>query len=219
MAAEFSVESGLLMRGNRIVIPPSLHRELLGKIHDGHQGITKCRERARQSIWWPGISRDLEQLVRNCTECCKAQKQRAQPMIPSPLPELPWQKVATDLFEWKQETYLLIVDYYSRFIEIARLNRLTAYEIIARTKSIFARHGTPETVISDNGPQYASKAYKKFAEEYQFKHVTSSPYFPQSNGEAARESRTHNQRSTQEELYWPIAQHPYWWDIAPHNCS
>ena len=190
MAAEFSVESGLLMRGNRIVIPPSLRRELLGKIHDGHQGITKCRERARQSIWWPGISRDLEQLVQNCTECCKAQKQRAQPMIPSPLPELPWQKVATDLFEWKQEIYLLIVDYYSRFIEIARLNRLTADEVIARTKSIFARHGIPETVISDNGPQYASEAYKKFAEEYQFKHVTSSPYFPQSNGEAERAVRT-----------------------------
>ena len=190
MAAEFSVESGLLMRGNRIVIPPSLRRELLGKIHDGHQGITKCRERARQSIWWPGISRDLEQLVQNCTECCKAQKQRAQPMIPSPLPDLPWQKVATNLFEWKQETYLLIVDYYSRFIEIAHLNRLTADEIIARTKSIFARHGIPETVISDNGPQYASEAYKKFAEEYQFKHVTSSPYFPQSNGEAERAVRT-----------------------------
>ena len=190
LAAEFSVESGLLMRANRIVIPPSLRKELLDKIHDGHQGITKCRERARQSIWWPGMSRDLEQLVRKCAECCKAQKQRAQPMTPSPLPELPWQKVATDLFEWKQDTFLLIVDYYSRFIEIARLNRMTADEVIIRTKSIFARHGIPETVISDNGPQYTSEAYKTFALEYQFKHITSSPYFPQSNGEAERAVRT-----------------------------
>lgn len=81
MAAEFSVERGLLMRGNRIVIPPLLRKELLTKIHDGHQGITKCRERARQSVWWPVISRDLERLVHNCTECCKAQKQRAQPTM------------------------------------------------------------------------------------------------------------------------------------------
>ena len=190
MAAEFSVEGGLLMRGNRIVIPPVLRKELLDKIHEGHQGITKCRERARQSLWWPGLSRDLDELVRTCTKCCKAQKQRAQPMTPSPLPKLPWQVVGTDLFEWNQATFLLIVDYYSRFIEITRVNRLTADEVITRTKSIFARHGIPETVISDNGPQYASEAYRLFARDYQFKHITSSPYFPQSNGEAERAVQT-----------------------------
>ena len=73
------------------MIPPTLCKELLDKIHEGHQGITKCRERARQSLWWPGLSRDLEELVRTCTKCCKAQKQRAQPMTPSPLHKLPWQ--------------------------------------------------------------------------------------------------------------------------------
>ena len=118
------------MRGNRMVIPPPLRKELLGRIHDGHQGITKCRGRARQSVWWPGISKDLEELVQNCPECCRAQKQRAQPLMPTPLPELPWQKVATDLFEWKQATFLLIVDYFSRFIEIARLSNQTAEEVI-----------------------------------------------------------------------------------------
>ena len=63
MSAEFCIENGLLMRGNRIVIPPPLRRELLSKIHTGHQGITKCRERARQSVWWPGVSKELEELV------------------------------------------------------------------------------------------------------------------------------------------------------------
>lgn len=58
LASQFSVENGLLMRGSRIIIPA---------------------ERARVSIWWPGISRDLERMVQDCTECCKAQKQRAQP--------------------------------------------------------------------------------------------------------------------------------------------
>lgn len=121
VASKISVQQGLLMRGGRIIIPPSLRQEILGKIHAGHQGITKCRERARQSVWWPRMSKELENLVNNCTECCRDQRQRHQPLIPSPLPELPWQKVATDLFEWKQHTYLLIVDYYSRYIEIARL--------------------------------------------------------------------------------------------------
>ena len=185
-AAELSVEEGLLMRGNRIIIPPSLRRDMLARIHTGHQGIVKCRERARQSMWWPGMSKELEDLVKNCPECCKAQRQRAQPLTPAVLPELPWQKVATDLFDWKQRTYLIIVDYYSRYIEIALLQRTTAEEVVTHTKSIFARHGIPEEVISDNGPQFSSQQYAEFAKAYQFRHTTSSPYFPQSNGEAER---------------------------------
>ena len=81
MAAEFTVENNLL-RGIRIVIPPLLRRNLLSHIHEGHQGITKCRERARNSIWWPGISRYIEHLVSSCEICTKAQIQRAQPPIP-----------------------------------------------------------------------------------------------------------------------------------------
>ena len=186
VSAEMSVENGLLLRGRRIVIPSSMRLSMLDKLHTGHQGITKCRERARESVWWPGLSRQLEELIKSCPECTKSQKQRAQPLIVSPFPDLPWQKVATDLFEWKRENYLLIVDYYSRYIEIALLKGTSAEEVIKHTKSIFARHGIPELVISDNGPQYSSEAYTQFASEYQFKHVTSSPYHPQGNGEAER---------------------------------
>ena len=94
--------------------------------------------------------------------------------------------LAKDLFDWKQETYLLVVDYFSRYIEIARLNRPTTTEVVTRLKSIFARHGIPETLISDNGPQYASQEFAEFAQDYEFQHHTSSPYFPQGNGEAER---------------------------------
>ena len=97
---------GLLLRGGRIVILPPLREKLLDRIHSGHQGITKCRELARQSVWWPGLSKRLEELVHNCQECLKAQRQHSQPLTPTPLPQLPWQKVASDLFEWKQTVYL-----------------------------------------------------------------------------------------------------------------
>ena len=149
----------------------------------GHQGITKCRELARQSVWWPGLAKRLEELVHNCQECLKAQRQHPQPLTPTPLPQLPWQKVASDLFEWKQTVYLLMVDYYSRYIEIARLSRTTTAEVVSHLKSIFARHGIPEIFISDNGPQYASREFEEFAK---FRYVTSSPYFLQANGEAER---------------------------------
>ena len=190
LSVEFSVENGVLMRGCRIVIPPPLQQEILGKIHEGHQGITRSRDRARQSVWWPGLSTQLEELVRSCETCCKNQLQRAQPLVPSQLPDLPWQKVGTDLFEWRNKNFLLIVDYYSRYIEIAKLPQTTAEEVILHTKSIFARHGIPEIVFSDNGPQYTADAYEKFACDYQFEHKTSSPYFPQSNGEAERAVKT-----------------------------
>lgn len=190
VSVQLSIANCLLLRGKRIIVPPPLRKILLEKLHSGHQGITKCRERARQSIWWPGLSKQLEELVLNCPECLRAQRQRPQPLTPTPLPQLPWQKVATDLFDWKQETYLLVVDYFSRYIEIARLNRPTTTEVVTHLKSIFARHGIPETLISDNGPQYASREFAEFAQDYKFEHRTSSPYFPQSNGEAERAVET-----------------------------
>ena len=87
VAAEISVVDGLLLCGARIIIPSTLRREMLSRIHTGHQDNTKCWERARQSVWWVGISKELEKLVQNCAECCKMQKQRPQPLIPSTLPE------------------------------------------------------------------------------------------------------------------------------------
>lgn len=100
VASELSIEEGLLMRSHQIVIPTTLRADVLRQLHIGHQGIHKCWECARQSIWWPKMSSEIEDLVNNCTECCRAQYQRPQPLLPSKLPDLPWQEVGTDLFTW-----------------------------------------------------------------------------------------------------------------------
>ena len=134
-------------------------------------------------MWWPGLSAELEKLVNNCNECCKARIQSPEPLCPSPLPHLPFQKVASDLFELNGRMYLLLVDYYSRYVEIAKLSGTTATEII---NHIFARHGIPEVLISDNGPQYTSSTFSQFSRDYGFSHYTSSPLYPQGNGEAKR---------------------------------
>ena len=84
-------------------------------------------------------------------------------MILSLFPELPWQKIGMDLFEWKKVTYLIIIDCYSQFIEVAKLNRMTAKEAIRHCKNVFARHGIPEEVITNNGPQFDSRAFHKFS--------------------------------------------------------
>ena len=140
VASEWTVQNDLLLRGTRIVIPTKLRLDMLDKLHHGHQGITKCRERARCSVWWPGLSRQPDDLVQNCHQCCKDRFQHAEPLIPSTFPELPWQKVATDMFDWKGHTYLLIVDYFSWYIEVAKLSGETSSKVIRHMKSIFAPH-------------------------------------------------------------------------------
>ena len=95
-----------------------------------------------------------------------------------------------DIFEWEKCSYLLMVDYYSRFIEVTRLGGLSTEAVIGAVKGIFARHGVPEEVVSDNGPQFSSKTFQNFSREYGFEHITSSPLYPQSNGEAERAVRT-----------------------------
>jgi transposase InsO family protein len=92
-------------------------------------------------------------------------------------------KVASDLFQYKKEQYILIVDYYSRYIEISRLEKTTSGVVINHMKSIFSKHGIPEMVISDNGPQYSAAEFTEFSNDYGFTHVTSSPKHPSGNGE------------------------------------
>ncbi|XP_064482548.1 uncharacterized protein K02A2.6-like [Ornithodoros turicata] len=180
-----SLDDGLLMKGSRILIPVAMRREILNKIHEGHAGITKCRERARQTVWWPGISKDIEDDVRRCPRCVQESTNRHEPLMPSPFPERPWQKVAVDLFYLSGKWFLLVTDYYSRYPELAPLTNLTSSAVIDHLKSIFARHGTPEVLISDNGPQFrrlVGSDFATFAKEWSFEHRTSSPRFPQSNG-------------------------------------
>ena len=97
--SDLTVQQGLLMKGNRLVVPLTMRIEVLERLHDAHQGITKCRERATASVWWPGLSHQLEEVVKQCPICIKEWVNPAEPVIPSELPDRPWQKVAADLFE------------------------------------------------------------------------------------------------------------------------
>ena len=98
----------------------------------------------------------------------------------------PWAKIGSDLFEFNGAHYLLSVDYYSKWIEIAKLSNLNSNNVICHLKSQFAKYGIPDELIIDNGPQYSSLAFKEFSHNYGFVHTTSSPKYPQANGEADR---------------------------------
>ena len=129
-------------------------------------------------------------MVKQCPTCIKERVNPAEPVIPSELPDRPWQKVAADLFELKGHPYLLVIDYFSRYIEVAKLSSTTSPDVSVHLQSMFARHGIPEQFISDNGPQFSSTSFAKFAEDYGFPHILTSPRYPQANGEVERAVQT-----------------------------
>ncbi|UYV76630.1 K02A2.6-like [Cordylochernes scorpioides] len=184
---EIGEENDLLMRGLRVIIPSNMRKDVLNRIHAGHQGITKCRARAKDHVWWPGIGQEIQAMVKTCEKCIENQPLKHEPLIPNDFPERPWQKVGMDLFHYEGSEYLVVVDYFSRFIEVVRLTKLSSEAVVDHCKAIFARHGIPDIVISDNGPQFrpsTTSAFTKFASEVGFRHITSSPKHPQSNGQA-----------------------------------
>ena len=180
----------LLLFNNRIVVPSAMRREALTRIHEGHQGAERCRWRTKSSVWWPGITTQVKQMVGNCKSCAKNVQHRREPLITTSLPKYPWEVVGTDLFELQGQQYLLVVDYFSRYPEVVKLKSTTTSSVIALLKACFARHGIPEVVRSDNGPQFASREFAEFANSYGFEHRTSSPRYPQSNGMVERGVKT-----------------------------
>ena len=98
--------------------------------------------------------------------------------------------VATDLFTWNKQEFLLVVDYYSRYWEIMKLFEINSSTVIKKLKNMFSRVGIPDILRSDNGPQFSSQEFKKLAQSWSFQHITSSPYHPKSNGLAKRYVQT-----------------------------
>ena len=110
--------------------------------------------------------------------------------MPSFFPSRPWERISMDLFEYGVRTYLTTVDYYSRWIEIKRLKSQTAESVVTASKELYATHGIPDKVISDNGPCFIVESFQEFAVSYGFFHITSSPRYLQANGEVERAVRT-----------------------------
>lgn len=188
---ELAVSDGIVYRGMRIVVPPSIRSDMLKQVHESHLGINKCKQRARETLFWPGMSQQVQDMIEDCSICNTYQnKQHKEPLKPSKIPDLPWIEIGSDIFDWKGDSYLLAVDYYSKFIEVEKLIDLSSNSTIEVLKSQISRHGIPVILRTDNGPQFSSNEFQSFCQAYQIHHKTSSPHFPQSNGEAERAVQT-----------------------------
>ncbi|CAC5425304.1 unnamed protein product [Mytilus coruscus] len=173
---EITCIDNLLYKGLKLIIPTSLRKEMLQLIHETHMGIVKCKTRAREFMYWPGMMSDIQDIVEKCETCAVNNK---EPMITSKLPDRPSSKLAADLVQYKGEHYLLTVDYYSKWPEIDKVDELSSSNTICYLKKQMSRFGYIDQLITDNGPQFACREFAQFAKEYGFVHTTTSPHYPQ----------------------------------------
>ena len=175
--AELSAINGLLVYMDRIVIPSNLRTDMLNRLHESHQGTTKCLDNAHTCMWWPSITREVKEMVNSCMECQETRPaQRQAPLKPTEIPSRPWEKVSTDLCEHEGKTYLVVIDQYSRWIKVKALPSATSGAVISRFKDIIATHGIMDTLMSDKGPQFVSQEFTEFAAKYGFCQISSSPH-------------------------------------------
>lgn len=188
---EIVADLGCLIYKYRIVIPPTLRSRLLEEVHEGHLGISKMKNLARNYIYWPSLDHDIEDLCRKCEPCRAVRDAPARAVLhPWEFPLHPWVRVHADFADFAGKKYLILVDAHSKWLEVVTIKRTDAENTILALRSIFARFGLVSQLVTDNGPPFSSVEFKKYCNNNLIKHVTSAPYHPQGNGAAENAVKT-----------------------------
>ena len=182
---ELSSCDHVLVKGQAVIIPKALRSKYVKLVHKSHQGADSCIRRARESLFWSGMTADIRNAVEKCETCARAAiQQQRQPLQQAETPKTAWSAVSVDMFSMRSKDYLVTVDGFRSYFEVDRLHQQTSSETILKLRIHFARYGTPALLIMDNARAFKFAEFAQFAKEWQFQHRTSSPHYPRSNGEA-----------------------------------
>ena len=190
---ELCIVGQLVLRGTRIVIPKKLRSRVLSLAHEGHLGIVGTKQKLRSKVWWPGMEKDAEKFCKACYGCqLVSRPDHVEPIRTTVLPTGPWRDLAVDLLGPLPtgESILVVIDYYSRYYEIEVMKSTTTSKVIERLDEIFSRHGLPERLTSDNGPQFISSEFKEYMDYQRIQHRKVTAKWPQANGEVERQNRS-----------------------------
>ena len=188
---ELGLQNDLIVKGERIVVPTSMRPEMMKLLHIGHPGIQTIKDRARESLFWPGINTQLEQTVTSCEACQEYRnKQPKEPQLQHEIPDTPWTKLATDVFHLKRKHFVILVDYTTKYFDLSQIEDTQSKTVTEHTKAMLSRYGIAKEIVSDGGPEYIGQEYVNFCKEWDIKHTYSSPEYPESNGLAERTIQT-----------------------------
>ncbi|KAE8738817.1 hypothetical protein FOCC_FOCC015686, partial [Frankliniella occidentalis] len=178
---------GLLLKGQKIVLPKTLWDQALKLAHEGHLGMTAMKRTLRLKVWWLGMDRFVEDFVSMCFGCQLVNKSfTPEPIVSTALPAYAWEYVAVDFFEFDHKYLLALTDYYSRYVRIEVTKDETALTAVNVLEKIFIELSRPRKLASDNGPCFASKLFQDFLEDWGIVHVHKIRLWPQCNGEIER---------------------------------
>ena len=181
---ELSVVDGVPMFGRRAIVPAALRRKVLDSLHSAHQCPVKMIERAKHTVFWPGIVGDIENTRKNCSFCDRnAPSQPMMPPLPIASPNYPFEQVVADYFDIKGKAWLVIADRFSGWLSVYYYPRqATSSDLIKSMKEYFCTFGVAEQFSSDDGPQFRSHNFKQFLKTWGVaEHRVSSAYNPHSN--------------------------------------
>ena len=183
MRDSLSIVDGILVKGEAIVISSELRASIKKRLHSAHLGCESMKRRARGIVFWPGMAHDIKQLADSCETCQEMKPRNTQePLKQHNEGDGPRQKIGLDFFEIAGKHYLIIVDYYSNFIETDLLTSQTSTRTITLLKKHFARYGIPRIIVSDGGPQFTSQEFNLFMTSWGISNHTSSPMHQRANG-------------------------------------
>ena len=181
---ELSIDNGILTKNQKIIVPKTLQRKYLDKIHSGHQGIQRSLQKAREYVFWVNYTKHIKETIEKCSLCQEnsAALNTEKFKYISTVPPHPWHTLGTDLFYFRKQDFLVLIDYFSKFLIVRKLPNSTSNAVVKELGLIFTEFGTPFILRSDNGPCYISQEFQFFLKDHNVKSITSSPYYHQSNG-------------------------------------
>ncbi|XP_054272756.1 uncharacterized protein K02A2.6-like [Macrosteles quadrilineatus] len=186
---ELSVDNNCVVWGARVVVPEKLRSAVIRLLHDQHPGISRMKMLARSYVWWPGLEKNIEETVSTCTVCqCTRNAAVKVPLYQWPRTTNRWQRIHIDYAEDPQtrQQLLVIVDSFSKWLEVFLMKSTTSFKTIERLRTLFAAYGLPEELVSDNAPNFTSAEFREFLSRNGIKFTLSPPYHPASNGAAER---------------------------------
>ena len=171
---------GVVLSRGLVYVPRGLRCEVLKYLHQAHQGTTGMLLRAGGSVWWPGLTRDVDKVREGCIACRKnARSQPAAPPKPLPRPSYPMEMISTeDYFAYGGKVYLVILDRYSGWPVVIQCKEESATELMRLRRGYFCTYGALTEVASDGATVCMSKAFQDFLASWEVSHWVSSAYFP-----------------------------------------